>query len=189
MLIKLFKRVILGQKPSSTAGSNSRRLLSRFSFFLICWLVLDLLVLKTIWLVSDASFWMSVVLCLWAVGFFLLVVATIPFLTSQHFRPNPLRLMGDTAISISMAVLCFALLYMQQGIVSHGVTQRVALDAIYFSAVTFSTLGYGDFAPTQSARLIAAFQAILGNLHLGMVVGVMFFAVQENNEKQVSSKD
>lgn len=89
--------------------------------------------------------------------------------------------MSDTAISISMTVLCFGLLYMQLGIVYDSKSQHVALDAIYFSAVTFSTLGYGDFSPTQTARLTAAFQAILGNLHLGMVVGVMFFAVQENN--------
>ena len=90
----------MGQKISSTVGSNSRRLLSRFSSFLIFWLVLDLLFLNTIWQVSSASFWMGVALCFWSVGYFVLVVATIPFLTSQHFRPNPLRLMGDTAISI-----------------------------------------------------------------------------------------
>ncbi|HBQ37008.1 MAG TPA: two pore domain potassium channel family protein [Rhodobacteraceae bacterium] len=183
MSVKRLIQALLGQKISSTVGSNSRRLLSRFSSFLIFWLVLDLLFLNTIWQVSSASFWMGVALCFWSVGYFVLVVATIPFLTSQHFRPNPLRLMGDTAISISLAVLCFGLIYLQTGIVSDDGVQHLALDAVYFSAVTFSTLGYGDFAPDQSARLVAAFQAILGNLHLGMVVGVMLFAVRENNGK------
>jgi len=51
-------------------------------------------------------------------------------------------------------------------------------DAVYFSAVTFSTLGYGDFRPCEVARIWAAGQAILGNLHLGLIVGAAFFFVQ-----------
>lgn len=44
--------------------------------------------------------------------------------------------------------------------------------AIYFSVVTWTTLGYGDFAPSGEARLIAAFQAVLGYIFLGLIVGL-----------------
>ncbi|UPG96585.1 potassium channel family protein [Luteibacter aegosomatissinici] len=39
-------------------------------------------------------------------------------------------------------------------------------DAIYFSAVTFTTLGYGDFAPSAGpGRALAIFEAMLGTAH------------------------
>ena len=47
------------------------------------------------------------------------------------------------------------------------------LTALYFSIVTLTTLGYGDFAPAESLRLMAALQAILGYLYLGTVVAIM----------------
>lgn len=54
--------------------------------------------------------------------------------------------------------------------------QTVALDrrvssALYFSTVTFTTLGYGDFQPVPRLRLIAGFQALMGYLFLGLLVG------------------
>ena len=44
--------------------------------------------------------------------------------------------------------------------------------AVYFSIVTWTTLGYGDLRPSETVRLTAATQALLGYLYLGLVVGV-----------------
>ncbi|WP_424833346.1 ion channel [Ruegeria sp.] len=44
--------------------------------------------------------------------------------------------------------------------------------ALYFSVVTFTTLGYGDMQPSPSFRLYAGYQAVLGYMYLGMIVGV-----------------
>ena len=55
-----------------------------------------------------------------------------------------------------------------------------ALDTVYFSAVTFSTLGFGDFSPKPYSQPFAAAQAILGNLHLGVIVGSIFVATQQS---------
>jgi hypothetical protein len=50
-------------------------------------------------------------------------------------------------------------------------TSKVLQELIYFSLVTQTTLGYGDLSPTLgSARIIAAFQAILGQLYIAVVV-------------------
>ena len=46
-------------------------------------------------------------------------------------------------------------------------------DALYFSVVTFTTLGYGDLIPREEYRLVAAFQAIFGYLSLGALVGML----------------
>ena len=45
------------------------------------------------------------------------------------------------------------------------------IDALYFSTVTFTTLGYGDILPSNLGRPVAAFEAIVGYVYLGMVVG------------------
>ncbi len=52
------------------------------------------------------------------------------------------------------------------------------ISCLYFSIVTFTTLGYGDFRPTNNARLISASEAILGYLVLGIIVGSTVFLLQ-----------
>lgn len=43
---------------------------------------------------------------------------------------------------------------------------------LYFSVVTWTTLGYGDLQPAHGLRLIAALEALLGYVFLGLIVGI-----------------
>lgn len=43
-------------------------------------------------------------------------------------------------------------------------------DSIYYSTVTFTTLGYGDFYPLGYLRVAAASEAFLGGISLGFLV-------------------
>ena len=45
--------------------------------------------------------------------------------------------------------------------------------ALYFSIVTWTTLGYGDFRPAPDLQLLAALEAGLGYIFLGLTVGLM----------------
>ncbi len=49
---------------------------------------------------------------------------------------------------------------------------------LYFSSVTYTTLGYGDIVLTDSWRLICGIQAMNGILLFGWSTALLFFLVQ-----------
>ena len=162
-----------------TRWSRARRAASYFALFWSVFITADLL-----FDIGAFAEWAAVApLLLFALIYFLMVVVGVIFLTSADFRPNARRLATDTTISIIFTILAFSLAYRLGGISLGEVCSDVFenRDYVYFSAVTFSTLGYGDFRPCPDMRLIAAFQAIFGNLHLGLIVGSAFFLAQEQS--------
>ena len=56
------------------------------------------------------------------------------------------------------------------------------LTSIYFSIVTWTTLGYGDFRPVESMRIVAACEAILGYVYMGVMVGVVINLLAEKRK-------
>ena len=50
--------------------------------------------------------------------------------------------------------------------------------AVYFSIVTYTTLGYGDVTPDESWSLLAAFSSINGIIMFGWSTAVVIAAVQ-----------
>lgn len=55
----------------------------------------------------------------------------------------------------------------------------IAPDKVYFSIVTFSTLGFGDIAPNSAlTKRLAGSEASIGNLHLAAIVGTIFKATE-----------
>ena len=122
--------------------------------------------------------------------YFSTVVVAVLFLTSHDFRVAPVRLAKDTLVSICFIILSFALLYRKLGISLSADCDRkfTEIDTLYFSAVTFSTLGYGDFRPCEAARLIASSEALIGNLHLGLIVGSGFLLAGNSQSSQPNSR-
>jgi len=113
--------------------------------------------------------------------FFGVVVVYILFLSIDDaaFDADAVRLARDTLISVGFNISAGALLYKYYGISPPDWDPEIAPgDYLYVSAVTFSTLGYGDYAPLRAARPVAAFYAILGNLHLGIIVGAVLVALK-----------
>lgn len=69
----------------------------------------------------------------------------------------------------ALNIALFAMIFHSLGIIDTGIVSEDGPavtssfhDYIYYSAVTFTTLGYGDFKPCESARLYAACEALLG---------------------------
>jgi hypothetical protein len=92
----------------------------------------------------------------------------------------PLRIIG---ISMLIILIC-AMMYTFTGLNYQGTILAYSnnnspeqnfsffLSCIYYSVVTFTTLGYGDFTPVGVSRAIAAFEAFTGSFTLALFVVV-----------------
>jgi len=92
----------------------------------------------------------------------------------------PLRI-----VSFSLALItCCAFIYMFTGLNFEGEIQYLEFDysfeknseiffsSLYYSVVTFTTLGYGDFTPVGISRAVAAFEAFTGSFTIALFVVV-----------------
>ncbi|MBB6522410.1 ion channel [Pseudoteredinibacter isoporae] len=96
------------------------------------------------------------------------------------YGEQPIRVVAFS----SLAILGFATLYFFSGISFAG--EHIAfstsanwqsnlvayLESVYFSIVTFTTLGYGDITPTGLSRLFASIEALMGSFTLALFVVV-----------------
>ncbi len=180
---------LVGYKKTSTRGSNFRRLWSRVAIYLS--LILGIAAFVNTLNQSEPPKGILPILplifyFLFGFGYFYDVVLRTPFRSSNDFTINPRRLLLDTLVSSMLFISIFATLYWYSGFGKNGLyMNETPLDAFYFSTVTFSTLGYGDLSPSNSSKFFAALQAVIGNIHLGFVVGSAFAAIQN----QVASAD
>ena len=60
--------------------------------------------------------------------------------------------------------------------------------AVYFSFVTFTTLGYGDITLTDGYRLLSGIQALNGILLVGWSTALMFAVVQKTWQVDVDAE-
>lgn len=92
----------------------------------------------------------------------------------------PMRIVG---ISVCM-IICCAFLYTMTGLNYNGELQvfdanasakqniELFFSCLYYSIVTFTTLGYGDFTPIGLSRAIAALEAFTGSFTIALFVVV-----------------
>ena len=149
--------------------SNLRRFFSRITFTVVCLFWVWAFYLQD---VAEINFVQAIGFLVYGVGFFSYVVLRTPF--RSGLKVNAARLLADTILSSAYFICAFSLIYSLLG------TSRLhadILDNLYFSTVTFSTLGYGDIQPNRESQLYAGLEAIIGNLHLGMIVGATFAAI------------
>ena len=69
-------------------------------------------------------------------------------------------------LSAIFTILTFALVYQR----FNAINDQSFVSCLYFSAITFTTVGYGDLAPHGALRLIAASGALTGILLCGLFI-------------------
>ncbi|WP_420590623.1 ion channel [Bacterioplanoides sp.] len=96
------------------------------------------------------------------------------------YGESPLRVV---LFSLAMIVCC-ALIYFVMGVTTGADMLHYSMDvsvsenllrflnSLYFSIVTFTTLGYGDIAPVGVARFVAAMEAFFGSFTMALFVVV-----------------
>ena len=87
----------------------------------------------------------------------------------------------ELLIHISVTIIAFALHHKSAGLIgSSGLLEPRFVDALYFSATTFTTLGYGDYQPIPEMRLATSIEAIAGMISVAIAVTVIWLWCEEN---------
>ncbi|NOU49996.1 hypothetical protein HG263_05525 [Pseudoalteromonas sp. JBTF-M23] len=74
---------------------------------------------------------------------------------------------------ISLNIVLFANYYYNTGLSFKGDIVNDFNISLYFSIVTWTTLGYGDVLPHDSNRLIASIQALVGYVYMAILIGLI----------------
>lgn len=81
-------------------------------------------------------------------------------------------------LAIYVTIFGFASIYKSEGLIQAGNITHKSIDALYFSIVTWTTLGYGDLQPAESIKLLAALEALLGTLFIPLLLAAIIFTLQ-----------
>jgi voltage-gated potassium channel len=100
---------------------------------------------------------------------------------SQNRPPRLFRGILSTAIVLLLLhvleAFCWALLYMQ---LPAQAGLKTLHEAIYFSMVTFTTLGYGDITLSTDWQLLAGVEGMVGIVVFGLTTALLFAVIQKS---------
>jgi|GEM_PF-2677735 len=108
----------------------------------------------------------------------------ISFVKQKHTPKEALKEFLQIAIAGLANIALFAFFYYFSGIkyTGEGVIEVVIYDffpSLYFSIVTWTTLGYGDYQPIKEFQLVAAAEALMGYVYMALKIGLLLYILQE----------
>lgn len=117
----------------------------------------------------------------------LLVLFVIWILNALRFESRRVRLIllcHLYSICFSpVLIYLYAKLYEANGIIESGVDKIYSFkDCLYFSIVTWTTLGYGDLAPTSEMRLWAASEAVVGYAFTALIISLFILLLGQKRK-------
>ena len=112
-----------------------------------------------------------------ALSIFILLVylfLCITLMQSKSFSLASLfRMVGVSVGAMIAMLLNYTILFRSVGIVSNGKASKEAADCLYFAAITWTTVGYGDCVPSAEGRLYAALTALTGYVFMAIFIAVL----------------
>ncbi|MFT3809974.1 MAG: potassium channel family protein [Micropepsaceae bacterium] len=94
-----------------------------------------------------------------------------------------LFVMSLSFVMIFSTIIQFALLFVHTEIRnSAGVELDDFGSALYFSIVTWTSLGYGDIAPVNYARIVAMTEVMFGYMVMALLIAAFAAAIQGNKK-------
>ena len=113
----------------------------------------------------------------WPYLLFGLLVATAGFalVLLAHRRTLPGKIVAAMSGQAVAIILLMGSIVHAVGLIDNGtlVAKPPLADALYFSIVTWTTLGYGDLQPIHAYRLLASAESLVGYVYLGLIVGLV----------------
>lgn len=102
------------------------------------------------------------------------------------------RTLGIALLNLILLIVTFAWMYQQIGIIDNtrpgSPVVHSFTTSVYYSVVTFTTLGYGDFYPQGAGRFLAALEAITGYLILGIVVSTSVYLIHPEHKPSLTDE-
>lgn len=96
-------------------------------------------------------------------------------------------------VEVLAMLVSFAAIYRRIGIIDNthaeGVVVHEFWTSLYYSVVTFTTLGYGDFYPQGIGRALAGMQALTGYLVLGLLASVAANLISPHHPAGTGTRD
>ncbi len=133
------------------------------------------------------TFMIALTVVVHAVGIIVLIRSLRRRVVGKDGPQNLFRMVGVlvfTVLSIfffhSIEIWLWALLYMGLG------TFEVMERALYFSTVTFTTLGYGDITLPPRWQLLSSFEAVNGIILIGVSTAFVFAVIQRLHQSHTS---
>ncbi len=100
--------------------------------------------------------------------------------STMGYNNKSARILIYTALVMLLLNFSEAIVWGLMYYILPGITEFDTLEkAIYFSLVTFTSLGYGEITISSSHRLLSGFEAMNGILLLGWSTTIMFSVMQE----------
>lgn len=110
-------------------------------------------------------------------------------LNADTFKKYGARLLISTAVFLLFIHLAQAALWALLYMLLPGITEFETFEkSMYFSLVTFTTLGYGEITIASENRILAGLEAINGIVLIGWSTAFMFAIFQELIKKSVKNK-
>lgn len=131
-------------------------------------------------------------------GYFCLLVAWLCYMKLlviivRDNEANTRQVIRFAALSITfmlVQILSFALLYKVAGLnLPANSSEVTTTDYVYFSAITWTTVGYGDITPSPNSRLITASESISGYIYMGIFIGTLGSFMLASFNKKKDSKN
>ncbi len=103
---------------------------------------------------------------------------------------NSIVVLSYIGINLFFGIVYWIIGLKNVGLVNSGSIVHDFMNAFYFSAQTFSTVGYGRTYPvTTAANLVAIFEMLVGMMYIALAAGLLFARFSRPVSKVVFSKN